>query len=78
MEGTYDMPYKNSYFVVTKMTTEPNQVGFIARIQIISYNFINLKHIQINSQFQKLLMLKKSDCNFLGGQSVWTYKALLN
>ena len=55
MEGTYDMPYKNPYFFVT---TEPNRMGFFAEMQIISYSIIILKYIQINSQFQKLLMLK--------------------
>ena len=30
----------------------------LAEMQIISYNFIILKHIQINSQFQKILILK--------------------
>ena len=29
-----------------------------AEMQIISYNFIILKHIQINAQFRKILMLK--------------------
>ena len=32
--------------------------GVFAEMQIISYNFIILKHIQINSQFRKILMLK--------------------
>ena len=44
----------SSFFV----TTEPNRMGFFAEMQIISYNCIVLKHIQINSQFQKILMLK--------------------
>ena len=44
-------------------------------MQIISYNFIILKHIQINSHFRKILMLKVW-LSFLGGQYVqsvqWT------
>ena len=32
--------------------------GVFAEMQIISHNFITLKHIQINSQFRKILMLK--------------------
>ena len=48
MEGSYDMPYKNPYCFVT---AEPN--GVFAERQIIIYNFIILKHIQINSQFER-------------------------
>ena len=55
MVGTYDIPNKNPLFFVT---TEPNWMGFFAEMQIISYIFILLKHIQVSSQFQKLLMLK--------------------
>ena len=41
MEGTYDIPNKNPHFFVT---TEPNQMGFFAKRQIISYDmFIILK-----------------------------------
>ena len=32
--------------------------GIFAKMQIISYIFIILKHIQVSSQFRKLLMLK--------------------
>ena len=32
IEGTYDIPNRNPYFFVT---TEPNQVGFFAEMQII-------------------------------------------
>ena len=35
-----------------------NSDGVFAEMQIISYNFIILKHIQINSQFREILMLK--------------------
>ena len=49
------MPYKSPYFFVT---TEPNRMGVFAELQIISYNSIILKHIQINSQFRKILMLR--------------------
>ena len=49
MEGTYGIPNKNPHFFVT---TEPN------RMQIRSYIFIILKHIQVTSHFRKLLMLK--------------------
>ena len=38
--------------------------GFRLRLQILSYTFIILKHIQINSQFRKILILK------VGGQSL--------
>ena len=31
------MPYKNPYFFVT---TEPNRVGFLLEMQIISYSFV--------------------------------------
>ena len=40
--------------------------GVFAEMQIISYKFITLKHIQINSQFQKILMLKVWLSLFLG------------
>ena len=40
--------------------------GVFGKMQIISYSFKILKHIYINLQFWKLLMLK-SDCNFFGG-----------
>ena len=55
MEGTYDKHNKYPYFFVT---TEPNRKGFSPIMQIISYSFIILKHIQIDLQFWKLLMLK--------------------
>ena len=55
MEGTYDIPYKNHYFFVT---TEPNQMEFSVIMQISSYRFIILEHIEIRPQFWKLLMLK--------------------
>ena len=55
MEGTYDMPYKKSLFLYDYWTQSD---GVFAEMQIISYNFIILKHIQINSEFQKILMLK--------------------
>ena len=35
-----------------------NSDGVFAEMQIISYNFIILKHIQINSLFREILMLK--------------------
>ena len=54
---------KNPYFF---MTTEPNRMGFFAEVQMISYNSIILKHIQINSQFRKILMLKVWLTFFLG------------
>ena len=71
MEGTRDMPYKNPYFF---MTNGPNRMpGFFVEMQIISYSFIILKHIQINLQFRKLLMLKVQLYFFFfgGGQSVY-------
>ena len=49
------------------MTTEPNRNGFFAEMQIISYIFIILKHIQINLQFRKLLMLNVRFFFFVGG-----------
>ena len=55
MKGAYDIPNKNPYFF---MTTEPNWMGVFVEMQIISYIFIILKHIQVSSHFQKLLMLK--------------------
>ena len=59
MEGTHDIPYKNSYFFVTNVLM--NQIGWgFGKMQVISYtcSFIILKHIQIDSQFWILLMLK--------------------
>ena len=73
MEGTYDMPYKNPYFFVT---TKPKSDAVFAEMQIISPNFIILKHIQINSLFREILMVKVwlsflfFFSFFLGGQSV--------
>ena len=64
---TYDMPYRNPYFFVTIYWTKSDRV--FADMQIMSYIFIILKHIQINSQFRKILMLKVR-LSFLG-QSVW-------
>ena len=43
---------------------------FFAEMQIISYKFIILKHIQINLQFQKILMLKVRLYFFLGQSSL--------
>ena len=40
MEGTDDIPYKNSYFFVT---TEPNWKGIFGKMQIINYIFKNPK-----------------------------------
>ena len=46
MESTDDKHNKNPYFFVT---TEPNRMrGVFAEMQIISYSFIILKHIQID------------------------------
>ena len=71
MEGTYDMPYKNPYFFVT---TKPKSDAVFAEMQIISSNFIILKHSQINSLFREILMLKVWFFFFFffggGGQSV--------
>ena len=64
MEGTYDMPYKKKKKKKKKILISSwllNQMGcyfFFAEMQIISSNCIILKHIQINSQFRKILMLK--------------------
>ena len=55
MEGTYDIPNKKSIFL-HDYRTKSN--GVFAEMQIISYIFIILKHIQVRSQFRKLLMLK--------------------
>ena len=63
MESTYDKHDKNPYFFVT---TEPNRMGggggggggFRQNAGNISYSIIILKHIQIDIQFWKLLMLK--------------------
>ena len=59
---------KNPYFFVTTKTD-----GVFAQMQIISSSFIILKHIQIDLQFWKLLMLKVRLYFFLvggGGQTV--------
>ena len=58
------------YRSVNLLTTDTTALVF-AEMQIISYNFIILKVIQINSQFWKILMLKVW-LSFLGGQSVIT------
>ena len=57
MEGTYDIPNNNkkSTFLHDYWTKSD---GVLAELQIISYIFIILKHIQVSSQFRKLLMLK--------------------
>ena len=51
MESVYDKPggekKKNPYFFVT---TEQSD-GIFAKVQMISYSFIILKHIQIDLQF---------------------------
>ena len=62
MEGTYDIPNKNPNFFVTTGTKSD---GVFAEMQIISYIFIILKHIQVSSQFRKILMLKVR-LNFFG------------
>ena len=50
------------------VTTEQNRVFFfVAEMQIISYSFVNLNHLQINSQYFKIYWCWKSDCNFFGG-----------
>ena len=45
MEGTYDMPYKQSLFLCDYWTKSD---GVYADMQIIIYNCIILEHIQIN------------------------------
>ena len=65
---------KNPYLFVT---TEPNRMGVFAEMQIISYNIIILKHIQINSQFRKILMLKVR-LSFFWGQSVYHERSFIN
>ena len=45
MEGTHDMPYKKSLFLRDYWTKSD---GVFAEMQIISYSFIFLKHIQID------------------------------
>ena len=54
-EGTYEIPNKNPHFFVI---TEPKSDGVFTEMQIISYICIILKHIQVSSQFLKLLMLE--------------------
>ena len=52
MEGTYDMPYKK----ILMFSWLLNQIGWGFRWeQIISSNFIILKHIRINLQFRKMI-----------------------
>ena len=46
MEGTNDIPYKNSYFCVT---TEPKSDGVFDKMQIISYIVKIGNHISIDS-----------------------------
>ena len=62
MEGTYDMPYKNNFFV----TTRPNRIGDFAEMQIISYNFIILKHIFRSIHNFERYWCWKSDYHFFG------------
>ena len=64
MEGTYDIPNKNPHFFLNNWTKSD---GVFAKMQIISYSFIILKHIQVSSQFRKLLMLKVWLSFFFGG-----------
>ena len=56
MESTYDKHNKNPYFFVTSEEKKLDEV--FTEMQMISYSFIILKHIQIDLQFSKLLMLK--------------------
>ena len=69
---------KNGNILTRIMQYTVRSDGFLAKMQIISYIFIILKHIQVSSQFRKILMLK-FDYHFfflifffffLGGQSV--------
>ena len=61
------MTYKNPYFF---MTTEP--IGWVFCQVADSYiYFLILKHIQTNSQFWKLLMMKESDGNIFGTNGTW-------
>ena len=53
MEGTYDVPNTNPHFFVT---TQLNRMGFFAELQIICYNVIILKHIQIDLQFRSYIL----------------------
>ena len=54
MEGTDDIPNKNS---ISSWLYWTESDGVFAEIQNISYSFIVLKHIPINSQFWKLLSI---------------------
>ena len=55
MESTYDKHNKNPYFFFYYWTKSD---GVFAEMHIISYSFRILKHIQIDLQIWKLLMLK--------------------
>ena len=59
------------------MTTDTKSDGVFAEMQIISYNFIILQHIQINSQFRKILMLKVR-LSFFWGQSVYYERSFIS
>ena len=60
--------------LISSWTTEPKSDG--VEMQSNSYNVIILKHIEINSQFRKILTLDSPIDFFFfflgGGQSVWT------
>ena len=66
MEGTYDMlniKILKKYFLHDYWTKSD---GVFAKRQIISYNFIILKHIQINSQISKDIDAESPIIIFLG------------
>ena len=79
MEGSYDMTFLIKSLFLHDYWTKSD--GVFAEMQIISYYFIILKHIQINSQCRKIMMLKvrlsssSSSSSFFffggGGQSVY-------
>ena len=52
MEGTYDIPSYQKKKISISLTTELNWMGFLAKMQIISYSSIIWNHVHIN-MFQR-------------------------
>ena len=57
MEGTYDKPGMTKIHI-SSWYTEPNGMGFLPKCRQLVIVLIVLKHIQIDLQYWKLLMLK--------------------
>ena len=68
IEGTYDIPKRSPYFFVT---TEPNQVGFFAEMQMIRTSVRILRHIQINLTISKAIDAESLTVIIFGTSVMW-------